>query len=335
MAKKKALGSGLGALIPDAPASVRGVDVLVPPKRGTGKAQGDDRVHDLLSPKSMRKKTSETPAGLVPVPGMSVLEIPVDNIEANRVQPRQVFDEDSLSELAASIEEAGLLQPITVRPLKGKGKSKYELVAGERRLRATKLLGKKKIRALIRETADEDMRRDALLENLQRVNLNPLEEAAAYQQMIDEFGITQDMLAKRVSRSRPQIANTMRLLKLPADVQVKVAAGVLSAGHGRALLGLDDTSKMTHLANRIVAEGLSVRATEEIVALGDDKETQPEPVKKRRQAELTPDLVEIKNHVEELLQTRVGLSVGKSKGRLTVEFADAEDLARIVKIMEN
>lgn len=335
MAKKKALGSGLGALIPDAPASVRGVDVLVPPKRGAGKSQGDDRVHDLLSPKSMRKKNSETPAGLVPVPGMSVLEIPVDNIEANRVQPRQVFDEDSLAELAASIEEAGLLQPITVRPLKGKGKSKYELVAGERRLRATKLLGKKKIRALIRETADEDMRRDALLENLQRVNLNPLEEAAAYQQMIDEFGITQDMLAKRVSRSRPQIANTMRLLKLPADVQVKVAAGVLSAGHGRALLGLDDTSKMTHLANRIVAEGLSVRATEEIVALGDDKETQPEPAKKRRQAELTPDLVEIKNHVEELLQTRVGLSVGKSKGRLTVEFADTEDLARIVKIMDN
>lgn len=338
MSKKRALGTGLGSLIPQAGPEVRGVDVLVPPKRGVAPSAENDKVHDLLNPRTLQqrgKKKAEEQTGalepdLVSVPGMSMAELPVSAIQANRAQPREVFDEDALQELANSIKTVGVLQPVVVRPLPG-GK-KYELVMGERRLRASKLAGKKTIPAIVRETADEDMRRDALLENLQRVNLNPLEEAAAYQQMIEEFGITQDLLAKKLSRSRPQISNTLRLLKLPAGVQVKVAAGVLSAGHARALLGLESTEAMDRLATRIVAEGLSVRATEEIVAIGEE-EAPREERKPRAVSPLSPELSQVRSNLEEVLQTRVKLQMGKSKGRITIEFADEEDLARITRVI--
>lgn len=335
MAKKQALGSGLGALIPDATIT-RGVDVIVPPKRGALSSPEDAKVHDLLNPRSPRNKTRGKADGepeLVEVPGMRMAELPVSAIAPNAVQPREVFDEDALADLANSIKTVGVLQPVVVRPLEKATKSeaeKYELVMGERRWRASKLAGKKTIPAIVRETADEDMRRNALLENLQRVNLNPLEEAAAYQQMIEEFGITQDVLAKKLSRSRPQISNTLRLLKLPSGVQVKVAAGVLSAGHARALLGLEEAADMEKLADRIVSEGLSVRATEEIVAVGDG-ETPKAERKPRVKTALTPELMESKTRLEDALQTRVNLQLGKNKGHLTIEFADVDDLARITK----
>ncbi|WP_299294861.1 ParB/RepB/Spo0J family partition protein [uncultured Mobiluncus sp.] len=332
MAKKRALGSGLGALIPGAQSQPRGVDVLVPPKPGANATKGNDKVHELLSPDAMQRKTANAPdAALVPVPGMTVQELPIASISANRAQPREVFDEDALAELANSIRSVGILQPVTVRQISTGKKPKYELVMGERRLRAAKLAARTTIPAIIRETADDEMRVNALLENIQRVNLNPLEEAAAYQQMIEELGVTQETLAKRLSRSRPQIANTLRLLKLPAAVQVQVAAGVLSAGHARALLALEDANDMTQLAQRIVAEGLSVRATEEIVAVGD--QPQKAAPKKRQATPLSPDLMEMKAQLEDVLQTRVILQVGKSKGKVTIEFADGDDLARITKII--
>lgn len=334
MAKKRALGSGLGALIPGAQSQPRGVDVLVPPKPGTNPTKSNDKVHELLSPDAMQRKSANAPdTSLVPVPGMTVQELPIAAISANRAQPREVFDEDALEELANSIRSVGILQPVTVRQIGTGKKSQYELVMGERRLRAAKLAGRTTIPAIIRETADDEMRVNALLENIQRVNLNPLEEAAAYQQMIEELGVTQETLAKRLSRSRPQIANTLRLLKLPAEVQVQVAAGVLSAGHARALLALDDAAAMTQLAQRIVAEGLSVRATEEIVAVGDNDSAKTTEPKKRQTTPLSPDMMEMKAHLEDILQTRVNLQIGKTKGKVTIEFADGDDLARIAKII--
>lgn len=338
MAKKRALGSGLGALIPGADSQPRGVDVLVPPKTGGGTGKGNSKVHDLLRPESMQHKDKSgkgNQSDLVPVPGMTVSELPLDAIVANHAQPREVFDEDALQELADSIRTVGVLQPVTVRRIKGGKKPQYELVMGERRLRASKLAGQETIPAIIRETADDAMRINALLENIQRVNLNPLEEAAAYQQMIEELGVTQDVLAKSLSKSRPQIANTLRLLKLPAEVQVKVAAGVISAGHARALLGLDDADQMAQLAERIIAEGLSVRATEEIVAVGTGEKKAAAQAKRKTAHALSAELVETKNHLEEVLQTRVNLQVGKSKGKITIEFADESDLARIEKLIAN
>ncbi|NMW74269.1 ParB/RepB/Spo0J family partition protein [Mobiluncus mulieris] len=339
MAKKRALGSGLGALIPPAPAS-RGVDVIVPPKHGSQASPEDAKVHDLLNPRSPRTQTkakgnskSKGEPELVAVPGMRMAELPLQSVVPNPNQPREVFDEEALRELAESIKSVGVLQPIVVRPLEDSGgESRYELVMGERRWRASKLAGKRQIPAIIRETADEDMRRDALLENLQRVNLNPLEEAAAYQQMIAEFGITQELLAKKLSRSRPQISNTLRLLKLPATVQVKVAAGVISAGHARALLGIGNHEAMAALADRIVAEGLSVRATEEIVSLGEAEKPKRER-KPRVKPALSEHLMESKTKLEDLLQTRVNLQVGKHKGSISIEFADEADLNRIVEFI--
>lgn len=342
MAKKRALGSGLGALIPEAPAS-RGVDVIVPPRRGGTVTPEDAKVHDLLNPRSPRtqpkssddgKQSEDAKPELVAVPGMRMAELPLSAVVPNPHQPREVFDEDALRELADSIKTVGVLQPIVVRPLEGgdSDNPRYELVMGERRWRACKLAGKRKIPAIIRETADEEMRRDALLENLQRVNLNPLEEAAAYAQMIEDFGITQEVLAKKLSRSRPQIANTLRLLKLPADVQVKVAARVLSAGHARALLGLADHEAMATLADRIVAEGLSVRATEEIVSLGGAEKPRASR-KPRIKPPLSPELMESKTKLEDVLQTRVNLQLGKHKGSISIEFADISDLNRIIAVI--
>ena len=283
-----------------------------------------------------KKKGSSDDAGLVPVPGATFAELPVEIIVPNPRQPRQVFDEDDITELAASIKEVGLLQPIVVRRVddeEGRAES-YELVMGERRLRAAKEAGLETIPAVVRYTEDQDLLRDALLENLHRVQLNPLEEAAAYQQLLDDFNCTHAELSKRIARSRSQISNTLRLMKLPPLVQRRLAAGVLSAGHARALLGLPDVAAMERLAQRIVAEGLSVRATEELVALHDEPQAQDAPrraagSRTRRSAPLPA----LSTRLSDAFDTRVKVTRGSKKGRITIEFAGDEDLARIVETL--
>jgi ParB family chromosome partitioning protein len=263
--------------------------------------------------------------GLVPVAGATYMEIPVGSVSPNPRQPRQVFDDDAMAELTHSIREIGLLQPIVVRAQDG---DRYELVMGERRWRATEMAGLDTIPAIVRTTPDDDMLRDALLENLHRSQLNALEEAAAYQQLLDDFGCTHDELAGRIGRSRPQISNTLRLLKLPPLVQRRVAAGVLSAGHARALLGLTDGAAQERLAQRIVAEGLSVRTVEEIVALGD----RDAAVERQRRGPkpMAPRLTDIADALSDRLETRVKVDLGRSKGKVTIEFASIDDLERIV-----
>lgn len=283
-----------------------------------------------------KKKGASDDAGLVPVPGATFAELPVEIIVPNPRQPRQVFDEDDITELAASIKEVGLLQPIVVRRVddeEGRAES-YELVMGERRLRAAKEAGLKTIPAVVRYTEDQDLLRDALLENLHRVQLNPLEEAAAYQQLLDDFNCTHAELSKRIARSRSQISNTLRLMKLPPLVQRRLAAGVLSAGHARALLGLPDAAAMERLAQRIVAEGLSVRVTEELVALHDEPQAQDAPrrtagSRTRRSAPLPA----LSTRLSDAFDTRVKVTRGSKKGRITIEFAGDEDLARIVETL--
>ena len=264
------------------------------------------------------------------VPGASFAEIDVEKITPNPKQPRTVFDEDAMDELVHSIKEIGLLQPIVVRRLED---DRFELVMGERRWRATQAAGLETIPAIVRETSDDAMLRDALLENLHRSQLNPLEEAAAYQQMLDDFGCTQEVLATRIGRSRPQISNTLRLLKLPASVQRRVAAGVLSAGHARALLGLPSGDAIERLAQRIVAEGLSVRTVEEIVALGDMNDDEAVPPR-RRNKPVAPRLVDLADRLSDRFETRVKVDLGKNKGKITVEFATLDDLERIVGLMD-
>jgi ParB family chromosome partitioning protein len=267
---------------------------------------------------------------LAAVPGAEFAEIGVDKITPNSKQPRSVFDEDAMAELVHSVKEIGLLQPIVVRRLED---DKFELVMGERRWRATQLAGLTTIPAIVRDTQDDVMLRDALLENLHRSQLNPLEEAAAYQQMLDDFGCTQEVLASRIGRSRPQISNTLRLLKLPSGVQRRVAAGVLSAGHARALLGLPSGDAIERLAQRIVAEGLSVRTVEEIVAVGDMSAEDPIPPR-RRNKPVAPRLVDLADRLSDRFETRVKVDLGKTKGRITVEFASIDDLERIVTLMD-
>jgi ParB family chromosome partitioning protein len=271
----------------------------------------------------LREPTTE----LAPVPGARFAELPVASIEPNAKQPRHVFDEEALEELKTSIQEVGFLQPIVVRDI---GDGRYELVMGERRWRAAQAVGKDTIPAIIRDTRDDAMLRDALLENIHRANLNPLEEAAAYQQLLEEFGATHEELAKRIGRSRPQISNTIRLLNLPAPVQRRVAAGVLSAGHARALLGLDDSDAQEQLALRIVAEGLSVRATEELVSLaiadGPTKKAAPS----RRAKVHAPALNDLADRLSDRFDTRVKVDIGRNKGKITIEFATVDDLERIV-----
>jgi ParB family chromosome partitioning protein len=258
-------------------------------------------------------------------------EIAVDSIAPNPRQPRRTFDDDALDELAASITEVGLLQPVVVR---GLGKDRYELVMGERRWRASQRAGLEYIPAIVRETPDNEMLLDALLENLHRQQLDPLEEAAAYQQLLDDFGATHEQLAQKVGRSRPHISNTLRLLNLPPAVQKRLAAGVISAGHARPLLSLDDPQAQERLAQRIVAEGLSVRAVEEIVAVGEDgparaarKPTANKPVAH------APALRHLADRLSDLFETRVKVELGRNKGKIVVEFATIDDLERIVKAM--
>lgn len=263
--------------------------------------------------------------GLVPVPGARFAELPVTSIRPNPRQPRTVFDEDALDELVGSIREIGVLQPVVVRAVD----DGYELIMGERRWRATQAAGLESIPAIVRDTEDSDLLRDALLENLHRAQLNPLEEAAAYQQLLDDFGCTHEELATRIHRSRPQISNTLRLLKLPPLVQRRVAAGVLSAGHARALLGLSDGAAIERLAQRIVAEGLSVRAVEEIVSLGVDGTTPTRRVAPRA-GDRNAALDDLASRLSDRFDTRVKVSLGKTRGRLTVEFASVQDLNRIL-----
>ena len=295
------------------------------------------------SPSNVSRETSSDHE-LVPVPGASFAEIAIDQIVPNSKQPREVFDEDDLKELSASIKEVGVLQPVVVRSIPATGRSeklqeflqekpdaRFELIMGERRLRASELAGETTIPAIIRETDDGDLLRDALLENLHRAQLNPLEEASAYQQLMADFGATQEELAKRIARSRPQIANTLRLLKLPPSVQKKVAAQVITAGHARALLSLATAEEMERLAERIVAEGLSVRTTEEIVRLGKAKAT-PRP-RTRQQRSLSPLGESVVSALSDAYDTRVTITEGRKKGRIVIEFAGSEDLQRIAGLI--
>lgn len=315
---KGGLGRGLGALIPtEATAPSAPTSVISSP--ATTPTAGLPTVSPLPASES-----------LSPVPGARFAEISVDVIVPNPKQPRQVFDEEALEELKVSIQEVGFLQPIVVRQLDDE---KFELVMGERRWRAAQAVGRSSIPAIVRDTRDDSMLRDALLENIHRANLNPLEEAAAYQQLLDEFGATHEELARRIGRSRPQISNTIRLLNLPAQVQRRVAAGVLSAGHARALLSLDDPEAQERLAHRIVAEGLSVRATEEVVALSLSDDTGEKEAPKRRSKPHAPALTDLADRLSDRFDTRVKVDIGRSKGKITIEFGSVDDLERIVDII--
>ena len=269
-------------------------------------------------------------AGLKEIVGARFAELPVGSIEPNPRQPRTVFDEDAMAELVHSIKEIGLLQPIVVREV---APEKFELIMGERRWRAHREAGLETIAAVVRETQDEDLLRDALLENLHRSELNPLEEAAAYQQLLDDFGCTHEELASRIGRSRPQISNTLRLLRLTPAVQRRVAAGVLSAGHARALVTVANSEIQERLATRVVAEGLSVRALEEIVTLSGDE---PASARSKRSSPTVsaPRLEEVSRRLSERFDTRVKINLGRTKGRVTVEFATIDDLERIVGLMD-
>lgn len=285
---------------------------------------------DISTPQS----ASEEQGGLVPVPGAQFAELNVRDIHPNRKQPRTDFDEQDMEELIHSVREIGVLQPIVVRPSRENGAEKYELVMGERRWRATQAAGLTTIPAIVRETEDGDLLRDALLENLHRSQLNPIEEAAAYQQLMEEFDTTQEQLAKRIGRSRPQISNTIRLLKLPALVQRRVAAGILSAGHARALLALTDQAQIETLAQKIVNEGLSVRATEELVnhasgATEVRERKAPQPQKHRERLDYIAEAFADK------LDTSVKISLGARKGKMTIEFANVEDLNRIIRVLDS
>jgi len=279
---------------------------------------------DALIPTSVIPQDITTPSGVVVADRN---EIDINLISPNPKQPRTVFDEEQLAELALSIKEVGLLQPPVVRSI---GNGKYQLIMGERRYRASKLAGLKSIPVIIRQTPDDQLLREALVENIHRSQLNPLEEGAAYQQLLNDFGYTHDELADRLGKSRPAITNTMRLLNLPASVQRRVAAGVLSAGHARALLSLTNEKEIEALANRIVAEGLTVRAVEEIVSTGAAK-LKGGSVKRGKI--LAPRLKEISDQLSDTLDTRVNVELGKQKGKIVIEFATMEDLERITKII--
>jgi len=320
------LGRGLGALIPTAPAPavdpsppVAPSPAPIPPPAAPA---FENEVVAAPAPASVA-----APDELSPVPGARFAELPVTAIVPNAKQPRHVFDEEALEELKTSIQEVGFLQPIVVRDM---GEGRYELVMGERRWRAAQAVGRETIPAIVRDTRDDAMLRDALLENIHRANLNPLEEAAAYQQLLEEFGATHEELARRIGRSRPQISNTIRLLNLPPKVQRRVAAGVLSAGHARALLGLDNGDSQESLAERIVKEGLSVRTTEELVTMAASDGPAKKAAPARRAKVHAPALNELADRLSDRFDTRVKVDIGRNKGKITIEFATVDDLERIV-----
>ena len=299
-------------------------------RRGLGRGLGELFQRTDLPEVSSAPTAEEVQEARPVPPGSYFAELPVSAITPNPRQPRTVFDEEALNELVASIAEVGLLQPIVVRPI---GSDRFELVMGERRWRAAQLADLDVIPAIVRETRDHDLLRDALLENLHRAQLNPLEEAAAYQQMLEDFGCTQEELSARIKRSRPQISNTIRLLRLPPTVQRRLAAGVLSAGHARALLGAADGPAQERLAQRVVAEGLSVRALEELVTLGETGES-PAKSSHPRTRLVPPQATELASRLSDHFETRVRVDLGKNKGRITIEFASTEDMERIVAAMQ-
>ncbi len=301
--KRIGLGRGIGALIPisENPAEAP-IDVFFPAGGSTGE-------------------------NLVAVPGARFGHLEIGSIRPNAKQPRSVFEPEAFAELVHSIKELGVLQPIVVRQITSEP-GKYELIMGERRLRASKEAGLTKIPAVIRETADENMLRDALLENLHRSDLNPLEEASAYQQLLEDFGITQDELANRIGRSRPKITNSIRLLKLPAEIQRKLAGGVLSAGHARALLAIEDSARQIDLANKVINEGLSVRSLEEIVAIAKPGGKSKAKVRPGGRQDMLKGLAD---QVGDHLSTKVKIAIGKGKGTISIEFASLDDLKRILK----
>ena len=319
--KKGGLGRGLASLIPTGPADADSGPATLGPRMGSAAA-------DVLIGGAAASGPDAAAMGAV------YREIAPTDIEPNPRQPRQVFDEESLSELVHSIREFGLLQPIVVRAADGaRDGARYQIVMGERRWRAAQEAGLATIPAIVRATDDDNLLRDALLENIHRVQLNPLEEAAAYQQLLDEFGVTHDELAARIGRSRPLITNMIRLLKLPIPVQRRVAAGVLSAGHARALLSLEaGADAQEELASRIVAEGLSVRATEEAVTLANRGDTTT-PAPPRRKPIQMPGLQDVAERLSNTFDTRVTVSLGKRKGKIVVEFGSVEDLQRIVGML--
>jgi ParB family transcriptional regulator, chromosome partitioning protein len=332
--QRRGLGKGLGALIPEAsrpgattsPAASGPSTGLPGSTAGMPGAHGQDRPVSLAGD-SPAADTGAT--GLREVTGAYFAEVPVGSIAPNARQPRRTFDEEALDELAASITEVGLLQPVVVRKI---SPGKYELVMGERRWRASQQAGLSVIPAIVRETPDTDMLRDALLENLHRQQLDPLEEAAAYQQLLDDFGATHEQLAQRIGRSRPHISNTLRLLNLPPFVQKRLAAGELSAGHARALLSLNNPADQERLAHRIFAEGLSVRNVEEIVLTFRQDAVKP-PRKGPVNRPVAPALRHLSDRLSDIFDTRVKVEMGRKKGKITVEFATIDDLERIVKAM--
>ncbi|MEV5363557.1 ParB/RepB/Spo0J family partition protein [Streptomyces cellulosae] len=337
--RRRGLGRGLGALIPAAP-----TEKTVPPAALGGTASPSPAAVPVLPNErgaaaakvatlaAVSRETEDTAATTPSVPaapmGAHFAEIPLDSITPNPRQPREVFDEDALAELITSIKEVGLLQPVVVRQVGG---GRYELIMGERRWRACREAGLEAIPAIVRATDDEKLLLDALLENLHRAQLNPLEEAAAYDQLLKDFNCTHDQLADRIGRSRPQVSNTLRLLKLSPTVQRRVAAGVLSAGHARALLSVEDSEEQDRLAHRIVAEGLSVRAVEEIVTLMGSRPQKAQRSKgPRAGARVSPALSELATRLSDRFETRVKVDLGQKKGKITVEFASMEDLERIL-----
>ncbi len=319
--QRRGLGRGLGSLIPTeapTPAAASGGDA------GGG---GDTTSANDANGSAQQGPSSAVIENAIPS-GAYFAELPIEQIVPNRVQPRQVFEEEALAELVHSIKEIGLLQPIVVR----KRDEGYELVMGERRWRASQVAGLTAVPAPVRQTQDEDMLRDALLENLHRAQLNPLEEAAAYGQLLEDFGCTHEELASRIGRSRPQISNTLRLLRLSPAVQRRVAAGVLSAGHARALLAVDNADIQDRLAQRIVAEGISVRGIEEIVAVGGIEGDDAARTKRRKPT--APGLADLAERLSDRLETRVKVELGQRKGKVTIEFASLDDLRRIVDVID-
>ncbi|MFC5801195.1 ParB/RepB/Spo0J family partition protein [Streptomyces formicae] len=338
--RRRGLGRGLGALIPAAPqekpvtsdgaaSASAGAGPVLTAERGVAAAKVATLPPGPVTPEPRAAEPEpETMPDIVSSAGAHFAEVPLDSITPNPRQPREVFDEDALAELVTSIKEVGLLQPVVVRQL---GPDRYELIMGERRWRACREAGLERIPAIVRATEDDKLLLDALLENLHRAQLNPLEEAAAYDQLLKDFKCTHDQLADRIGRSRPQVSNTLRLLRLSPPVQRRVAAGVLSAGHARALLSIEDSDEQDRLAHRIVAEGLSVRAVEEIVTLmGSRPSSAPKPKGPRAGTRLSPALTDLASRLSDRFETRVKVDLGQKKGKIVVEFASIEDLDRIL-----
>jgi len=349
--RRGGLGKGLGALLATSPeppaeptASANEEPASETPESPEPVAEAAPE-HEAVSAAPAASEPTPPPAPVAPaaapatpapvsVSGVRLIEIDPTKLERNPRQPRDVFDEEEIDQLATSLLDVGMLQPLVVRPL---GADRYELVAGERRMRAAIAAGLPTVPAIVRATEDADLLKEALVENIHRVQLNPLEEAAAYQQLLEDFGVTQEELAARLGRSRPTISNTIRLLSLPPGVQRRIAAGVITAGHAKALLSLDNPASQQRLADRVVAEGLSVRATEESARLMQGDEAAEGAAKGRaggsRQRITVPGLVELQDDLSDALEARVRINMGARKGRLTVEFLSVDDLERIVGVI--